>query len=122
MELNQAESQETAIEVPQNPKNPLNVNVNENEKENDNVDVYVKDKEDDNINDKVKENETGNEYVDGRGGFVDSLILDDFEEEEDNYSFGEGSASAYMEGLYWKEQETLYRQSQELEEEGEPYI
>ena len=114
----------TPLEASQNPINPLNdnVNVNENEKENDYVDVYVKDKEDDNTNDKVKEKDTGNEYVDGRGGFTDSLILDGFEDEEEDYSVKEGSISAYLEGLYWKEQETMYRQSQGLEEEGETYI
>ena len=101
----QATEPNTAVETRQNPKNPLNVNanVNENEKENDNADVDVKE------NTNIKGKEDGNEDVDAGGGFVDSLILNDFDDEEDVYSFGEGSASAYMERLRLQEEEERVR-------------
>ena len=54
-----------------------------------------------------------------KGGFEDSLILNDFEDEDDYSSFGIGSMSNYLEGKIFEEQERLYRQSQMLEEEGE---
>lgn len=128
-ELNQepipAAEPKTAVEAPENPKNPLNVNVDANEKENDYVYVYEKgdvsgyedikdnpnEKEKDYVDEKVDDNE--------KGGFVDSLILNDFDDEDDCSSFGIGSMSNYLEGKIFEEQERLYRQSQMLEEEGE---
>lgn len=104
---------ETLVETPENPKNPLNVYVNDYEKLKGNG--YAKDYVDGNA--VVKEEDAGK-----GDDFVSSLILDDFVDEEEYSSYGEGSASAFMEGLFWKEQETLYRQSQGLEEEREPYI
>ena len=121
---------ETAVEAPENPINPLNVNVDANEKENDYVKdddyVYVYEKGDVSGYEDIKDNpnEKEKDYVDekvddnGGGGFVDSLILDDFDD-EDYSSFGIGSMSNYIEGKILEEQERLYRQSQLLEDEGE---
>ena len=136
-ELNQeplpAAEPKTAVEVPENPKNPLNDNVNVNEKENDYVKdddyVYVYEKGDVSGYEDVKDNpnEKEKDYVDekdddnGKGGFVDSLILKDFDD-EDYSSFGIGSMSSYIEGKLLEEQERLYRQSQGLEEDRELYI
>ena len=125
----------TAVETLQNPKNPLNdnVNVNVNEKEND----YEKDNVEG--NDYVKEEDNGysnvkeKEYVEEKGNendknnvydgdnFFNSLIINDFEDEDTDYSCREGSISALIEGKYWKEAERLYRQSHPLEEDI-PYI
>lgn len=134
-ELNQeplpAAEPKTAVEVPENPINPLNdnVNVNANEKENDyvedndnvyeNGDVSVYEDVKDNPNEKEKD--YVDEKVDDNGGgvFVDSLILNDFDDEDDYSSFGIGSMSNYLEGKILEEQERLYRQSHLLEEEGE---
>ncbi len=114
-EAQSAAEPKTAPEPLINPKNPLNVNVNanvnENEKENDNADVDVKG------NANVKGKEDGNADVDGKRGFVDSLILNDFDDEEEGYSYEEGSASAYMERLRLQELEKRVRSS--LEEELE---
>jgi len=134
-ELNQeplpAAEPETAVEAPENPINPLNVNVDANEKENDYVKdddyVYVYEKGDVSGYEDIKDNpnEKEKDYVDekvddnGGGGFVDNLILDDFDDEDDYSSFGIGSMSNYLEGKILEEQERLYRQSQMLEEEGE---
>ena len=130
----------TATEAPENPKNPLNVNVDDNEKEND----YVKDNEyiydyekgnvsvyediEDNSNEKEKDyvDEKDNAYVkdddNEKGGFTDSLILDDFDDEEDYSSFGVGSMSNYIEGKILEEQERLYRQSQLLEDNEDTFV
>ena len=102
-----------AVEAPGNPINPLNVNVNAYEKLKENG--YAKDYVDGNA--VVKEEDVGK-----GNDFMSSLILNDFDDEDGYSSYGEGSASAYMEGLFWKEQETMYRQSQGLEDEREPYI
>lgn len=103
----------TAPEAPENPLNPLNDNVNakENEKEND----YVKDYVNEAASVKDKDVGKGND-------FMSSLILDDFDDEEEYHPYGEGSASAYMEDLFWKEQENNYRQSQLLEEDRDTYV
>ena len=126
----QEQKPKTAVEAPENPKNPLNVNVNvyDNEKENGyaNENVYdtVDVKEKDNVKDNANEKENGNakENVDRTTDFFNSLILNDFDDDGENSSFGEGSASAYMEGLAWKELENNYRYSQPLEEEGDTYV
>lgn len=106
----------TAVETRQNPKKPLNVNVNANvnvkEKEKDNADVDVKE----------KTNVKGKEDVDAGRGFVDSLILNDFADEEEYSTCEEGSISDYMQRQYLEEEERKYRYSQSLEEEREPYI
>ena len=130
-ELNQeplpAAEPKSAVEAPENPKNPLNVNVDANEKENDYVYVYEKGDvsgyEDIKDNPNEKEKDYIDEKVDdnGKGGFVDSLILNDFDD-EDYSSFGIGSMSSYIEGKLLEEQERLYRQSQGLEEDRELYI
>ena len=136
-ELNQepipAAEPKTAVEAPENPKNPLNVNENANEKENDYVKeddyVYVYEKGDVSGYEDIKDNQNEKEkdYVDekvddnGKGGVVDSLILDDFDDEEYS-SFGIGSMSNYLEGKILEEQERLYRQSQGLKEDRELYI
>ena len=121
----------TAIEAPENPKNPLNenVNVNANEKGND----YVKDTFDD------KGNAYGNEKVeedvdvkekdnvkekgdDEKKSFFDSLILDDFDDEEEYSTCEEGSISDYMQRQFLEEEERKYRYSQSLEEERDTYV
>ena len=123
-ELNQepipAAEPKTAVEAPENPKNPLNVNVDANENEKENVSVYedVKDNSNEKEKDYVDVKDDGNEG----NGFVDSLILNDFDDEEEYSSFGIGSMSNYLEGKILEEQERLYRQSQELEEDRELYI
>ena len=111
-ELNQeplpAAEPKTAVEVPENHKNPLNDNVNANEKENDyvkdDVYVYVYEKGDVSGYEDVKDNpnEKEKDYVDVKddgnegNGFVDSLILNDFDDEEEYSSFGIGSMSNYI--------------------------
>lgn len=88
----------TAVEAPENPKNPLN----------ENVDVYANE----------KENGYANDYetaCDNRP-FADTLILENFDDDEDYSSFGIGSMSNYIEGKLLEEQERLYRQSQLLDE------
>lgn len=116
----------TAPEPPINPKNPLNdnvnANVNENEKENvyDNINTDVKGNEKGNVD--INEKKDGNEYVNAGGGFVDSLILNDFDDEEEDCSYGEGSMSAYIHSKYLEEEERNYRYSQSLEEDKELYI
>ncbi len=118
-----------AVEAPENPKNPLNDNVNgnENEKENGNANDYVYDtvdeKENTNVNDKEKENvevkgkDNAKDTVDEKKTFFDSLILDDFEDEEDYHPYGEGSASAYMERLRLQDEERGVRRfMEELED------
>ena len=129
-----AAAPETAVEAPENPINPLNVNVDANEKENDYVKdddyVYVYEKGDVSGYEDIKDNpnEKEKDYVDEKvddnekGGFVDSLILNDFDDEDDYSSFGIGSMSNYLEGKILEEQERLYRQSQGLEEDRELYI
>ena len=122
----QGQLSKCALEAPINPKNPLNVNdninVDINEKEKDNVYVDVKE----NTNDKDKEK--GNDYVKENVGentdsFMNSLILnDDFDSEEEHYSYEEGTISDYMQSLYLQEEERKYRQSQGLEEDRELYI
>ena len=123
-ELNQeplpAAEPKTAVEAPINPKNPLNVNVDANENEKENVSVYedVKDNSNEKEKDYVDVKDDGNKG----NGFVDSLILNDFDDEEEYSSFGIGSMSNYIEGKLLEEQERLYRQSQGLEEDRELYI
>ena len=118
-ELNQeplpAAEPKTAVEAPINPKNPLNVNLDANENEKENVSVYedVKDNSNEKEKDYVDVKDDGNEG----NGFVDSLILNDFDDEEEYSSFGIGSMSNYIEGKLLEEQERLYRQSQPLEED-----
>lgn len=118
-ELNQeplrAAEPKTAVEAPINPKNPLNVNVDANENEKENVSVYedVKDNSNEKEKDYVDVKDDGNEG----NGFVDSLILNDFDDEEEYSSIGNGSMSNYIEGKPLEEQERLYRQSQPLEED-----
>ena len=116
-ELNQEPSPtaepKTAVETSENPINPLNVNVNAYEKLKENG--YAKDYVDGNA--VVKEEDVGK-----GNDFMSSLILNDFDDEDGYSSYGEGSASAYMEGLFWKEQENNYRQSQLLEEDRDTYV
>ena len=117
-ELNQeplpAAEPKTAVEPPENPINPLNDNVNEYEKLKENG--YAKDNVDGETF--VKDTDT----CKGDDFFNSLIISDDFDNYDEDYSVREGTASAYLEGLLWKEQETMYRQSQGLEEEREPYI
>ena len=125
-ELNQgplpAAEPKTAVEVPENPKNPLNDNVNVNEKETDYVYVYVYEKGDVSGYEDVKDNpnEKEKDYVDekdddnGKGGFVDSLILNDFDDED--YSVRDGTTSAYLEGQILQEQERLFRSTWETDD------
>lgn len=103
----------SALEVPINPKNPLNVN------ENDNV----------NINEKEKENDKGNDYEnvnndakDKENDFWNSLMLNDFDDNEEDYSYEKGTISDYMNGQYLQEEERKYRYSQALETERDTYI
>ncbi len=94
----------TTVEAPKNPNNPLN----------ENVDVYANE----------KENGYANDYetaCDNRS-FADTLILDDFDDDEEYSSFGIGSMSNYIEGKLLEEQERLYRQSQLLEDEGNTFV
>ena len=86
------------------------------EKEN----AYVNNKVNEVVNEKEKNNVK--ETVNEKNSFIDSLILDDFDDEEEYSSFGIGSMSNYIEGKLLEEQETMYRQSQGLEEERELYI
>ena len=92
----------TAVEALENPKNPLNENVN--------VDVNE------------KENGYANDTVDEKKAFVDSLILDDFDDEEEYRTCEEGSISDYMQRQFLEEEERKYRYSQSLEEERDTYV
>ena len=108
-ELNQeplpAAEPKTAVEVPENPKNPLNDNVNDYGKLKENG--YAKDNVDEKYDGGVQEKD-----------FMSSLILDDdFEEEEEYHFYEEGSASAYMERLRLQEEEQSVRSFLEEQEE-----
>ena len=129
-EQKQAEEPNTAEKPPQNPLNDnVNANVNVNEKDNDYVNVYgnVEDKDNAYVNEKVegnvnvKEEDNVKENVDEKRSFTDSLILNDFDDEED-YSYEEGSMSDYIHSKYLEEEEKKYRYSQSLEEDKETYI
>ena len=91
--------------MPINPKNPLNVNDKLNTKSNIKENGYAKD----NIDVSVKNNYNYN--IEDKGNdFVNSLILNDnFDEEEEYKFYEEANASSYMEKLRLQEEENRVR-------------
>lgn len=118
-ELNQEPSPtaepKTAVETPENPINPLNEYVDDYVKLKENG--YAKDYVDEKDDEGFQEKDFGKE-----NDFMSSLILDDFDDEEEYSSYGERTMSDYIEGKLLEEQERIYKQSQGLEEDRELYI
>ena len=100
----------TAVEVPENPINPLNDNVNDYEKLKENG--YAKDYVDEKDDAVVKDNSIGK-----GDDFLNGLIInDDFDEYDEDYSVKAGTASAYLEGQILQEQERLFRSTWETDD------
>lgn len=105
----------TAVETPENPINPLNEYVDDYVKLKENG--YAKDYVDEKDDEGFQEKDFGKE-----NDFMSSLILDDFDDEEEYSSYGERTMSDYIEGKLLEEQERIYKQSRGLEEDRELYI
>ena len=54
--------------------------------------------------------------------FLNSLMINDFDDNEEDYSYEKGTISDYINGQYLQEEERMYRYSHPLEEDRETYI